>query len=479
MKSNEQISKEMHEIAKGISEFSSCAPFVSILQPRRDFREQPAQLLQPNDRMVDFTSMSMSYHAIDKNPVDISRCYLINEAIKENAKYALFVDEDTVLPCYGAFNLIEASMKHPDAIIVGVYYFKLGRPMISYLDEGHRSFPADVTPNTGLLRDIPLCGLGCALIPLSVIKKIQAKFQDIPLFCIVPPNYWGDPSVKAISEDAWFYRLVSLCGVEVICDTSVQCLHMELSTGKYTAHPNINLDDYITNVPIASRLILKDRERILTDYMSRTRQAAFVNGFDNPIVSLPVDYSKETFEIVKNCLTDVQCTQNYYEISRLCERLKKLEPQTVLEIGIDKGGSMNVWLQFAKSDGLYVGVDTTAKFIAKREHKQVKKFIEADSCNPETLEKVKEALGGKQVDFLFIDGGYDERTVTSDFNMYSPLVRKGGIIAFHDIHDGASFGVKKLWEVLKKVYENEPNVIEEFVNTEAQMPFGIGMIKVP
>ncbi|MCS7366302.1 MAG: class I SAM-dependent methyltransferase [archaeon YNP-WB-062] len=37
------------------------------------------------------------------------------------------------------------------------------------------------------------------------------------------------------------------------------------------------------------------------------------------------------------------------------------------------------------------------------------------------------------MDFLFIDGDHTYEGVKKDFEMYSPLVRGGGIIAFHDI----------------------------------------------
>jgi len=42
-------------------------------------------------------------------------------------------------------------------------------------------------------------------------------------------------------------------------------------------------------------------------------------------------------------------------------------------------------------------------------------------------------LNGEPLDFLFIDGDHTYEGVKRDFEMYSPLVRNGGIIAFHDI----------------------------------------------
>jgi predicted O-methyltransferase YrrM len=59
--------------------------------------------------------------------------------------------------------------------------------------------------------------------------------------------------------------------------------------------------------------------------------------------------------------------------------------------------------------------------------------IQGDSHSIDTLNKIKRILNGKKLDFLFIDGDHSYKGVKKDFEMYSPLVRKGGIIAFHDI----------------------------------------------
>ena len=56
-----------------------------------------------------------------------------------------------------------------------------------------------------------------------------------------------------------------------------------------------------------------------------------------------------------------------------------------------------------------------------------------NSHNPNTYEKVKVLLESQKLDFLFIDGDHSYEGVKTDFELYSPLVKKGGIISFHDI----------------------------------------------
>ena len=269
MRSAKEISEEMHAIAVEHCQTRQ-KPYISILQPRRSFKETPAQQLQSwKNRMIDMTSVAVSFHGIDGNPVDSARCYLMEKAIEDDAKYALFVDEDTALPYFGVRNLIKTSEKYPDAIISGIYYVKFGNVMMSVLDEAERWVLPDVTPNSGLIRNVVSTGLGCALIPLTVIKKLKEKFEGIPLFCIVPENTWGDDKVTFMGEDTWFYALCKKAGIEVIGDTSVQCVHMELKTGKYEAHPDVCLDDYLTNIPLTIPLTMTDRPRVSKDYNDR------------------------------------------------------------------------------------------------------------------------------------------------------------------------------------------------------------------
>lgn len=269
MKTKEQIVKEIYEIAK---EFSTTRqkPYITILQPRRSFKETPAQQLQDwKNRHIDVTSVAVSYHAIDGNPVDLARCYLMEKAFEDDAKYALFVDEDTVLPYNGVNDMLEVSKKYPNAIISGIYYVKFGNVMMTVKDEEGRWVLPNVEPNAPLIRNVVSTGLGCCLIPMHIIKTLKEKFEDIPLFCIVQDGMWDDPDITFIGEDAWFFNLTRKCGFETIGVPSVQCLHMELATGKYAAHPDVDLSDYITNIPITEPLTMKDRERVSKEYIER------------------------------------------------------------------------------------------------------------------------------------------------------------------------------------------------------------------
>lgn len=484
MKTKEEITNEIHALAK---EFSTTRqkPYVTILCPRRSLKETPAQQLQDwKNRMIDVTSVAVSFHAIDGNPVDAARCYLMEKALEDDPKYVLFVDEDTAIPYNGVKDMIDVSEKFPNAIISGIYYVKFGNVMMSVLDEEDRWVLPNVNPDAPLIRNVMSTGLGCALIPMHIIKTMKKRFEDIPLFCIVPENTWGDPDVTFIGEDAWFFNLVRKCGFETIGVPSVQCLHMELATGKYAAHPDVVLSNYVTNMPPTVPLTMEDRLRVSKEYIERICKPQ-IDDYKS-VENLPISYSEDTLNRALRYLElPIKNTQNHYEVSSLCEHLQSLRPTRVLEIGVEEGGSLLLWAEFSVEKAKLIGVDDkiSKEIIEDNIQKNVKGekrlvFFNGDSRTKETIMNVVDELGNDKLDFLFIDGGHEYSTVKADYENYSPLVRKGGIIALHDIDSSinkeGTEGARRLWQELKAKYKNT----EEYVNTEAPVHFGIGVIFV-
>ena len=134
-----------------------------------------------------------------------------------------------------------------------------------------------------------------------------------------------------------------------------------------------------------------------------------------------------------------------------------------LEIGVSSGGSLACWQVLLEPDGILIGIDFNVcdpvyGWIGVME--QAKKRFEndsrihlltADSRKEETVEKVKELLGGKLLDFLYIDGEHSIEVATSDYDLYSPLVKENGIIAFHDATKNSN--VRKATENTCKVFD--------------------------
>jgi predicted O-methyltransferase YrrM len=70
------------------------------------------------------------------------------------------------------------------------------------------------------------------------------------------------------------------------------------------------------------------------------------------------------------------------------------------------------------------------------------------------------------IDILFIDGSHEYEDVKADFEAFYPYVKKGGVIAFHDIK-GQWVGVIKYWDEVQK-----KGVLEDIGNVSS-LGFGV------
>ncbi len=191
--------------------------------------------------------------------------------------------------------------------------------------------------------------------------------------------------------------------------------------------------------------------------------------------------------------------QERSEIGALLNVIAETRPRTVLEIGTSNGGSLFLFARVAEPDALLVSVDLPhgefgGGYPAWRGHLyqsfaapgQRIRLLRADSHEPRTLDAVRTALEGRQVDVLFIDGDHTYEGVKRDYEMYSSLVREGGLIAFHDIVPANPTGprprndfdlqggdVPRYWAELRSSHR-----VDEFVEDWSSGRFGIGAIRV-
>lgn len=176
--------------------------------------------------------------------------------------------------------------------------------------------------------------------------------------------------------------------------------------------------------------------------------------------------------------------QNDEEVEKLVEEFKQLDPRgTVLEIGSLHGGTLKRWMEHMVPWGKCISIDMLHDnpiIAAEQKHCHRKVWhewadarniafccFENDSKDPNIVEAVGMIM--PIVDFLFIDGDHSEEGVRADWNNYGPMVRDGGMVAFHDIVGGHWPGVEKLWAEIKTKYRHQ-----EF--TIAKVNYGIGVL---
>ena len=257
MYNRDKILATMQEI---YDESKSIAPYVVIAQPRRDLKETAAQNFDGYEGLhIDLLGFSHGFVNIGGEKVDVARNYLIEQCLESGAKYMLFVGEDTVLPYDGFKILHETAEKNPDSVVVGVYYIKCSDAMIMVRNNDWITIP-NVDP--GQLIEAWQTGMDAMLIPISLLKQMKEEAPDLP-FCCIANNVEGPKgTIPFIGEDNFFVHRLHKRGTKLLVNTDVQCLHMDLASGMYTAHPSVDLKRYYTNIKPTRPLTLDDKDFI-------------------------------------------------------------------------------------------------------------------------------------------------------------------------------------------------------------------------
>lgn len=169
-------------------------------------------------------------------------------------------------------------------------------------------------------------------------------------------------------------------------------------------------------------------------------------------------------------------SQNLEEFEELLKEYEKLSPKYFMEIGSLYGWSLQHFIHYGSNESTAVVVDLPVRYfvgaedrrVIKQEHnyknewpkwakeKKCKLFlIPNSSLNQTTFQKVQNILDDNKLDFLFIDGDHRYEAIKSDYEMYSPLVKKGGIIGFHDIGEKEEGGGNRFWLEIKSKFKHK------------------------
>lgn len=181
--------------------------------------------------------------------------------------------------------------------------------------------------------------------------------------------------------------------------------------------------------------------------------------------------------------------QVHSEFQRFASVVAGLRPKFVLEIGTCFGGTLFVLSRLADPTATIVSVDLPGgKYGGGYQSLRVPLYrqfpgkerklhlIRDNSHTLETQKKVQQILGDNKLDLMFIDGDHTYDGVKADFIGYLPLVRTGGMIAFHDIADhpkDASCEVWRFWNEIKGQYRHE-----EIIEDRKQGWAGIGILTI-
>ena len=170
------------------------------------------------------------------------------------------------------------------------------------------------------------------------------------------------------------------------------------------------------------------------------------------------------------------------EFGAFLQFVHDLQPRTVVEIGTNTGASIWALGQICKPDTLLITVDISDASLVRgpfRDHirtptrvwrlgRPVMRLVLTQDGRTyhrlvgnsqsmvirELVEAIMQIHGRETIDALFIDGDHTYEGVQRDFEIYTPLVRKGGLVALHDIVENDWVKTKncfvfRLWNDLK------------------------------
>ena len=110
--------------------------------------------------------------------------------------------------------------------------------------------------------------------------------------------------------------------------------------------------------------------------------------------------------------------QYFLEFVHAYFRIRNILNPVVVEIGVMNNAQKPFYRELLNAE--HIGIDIRGN-----------PDILGPSQSPETINRLKERLGGLPIDLLFIDGDHTYGAVKSDYETYGPLTRH--IIALHDI----------------------------------------------
>jgi predicted O-methyltransferase YrrM len=168
------------------------------------------------------------------------------------------------------------------------------------------------------------------------------------------------------------------------------------------------------------------------------------------------------------------------EIASLLVLLRAEQPRHVLEIGTANGGTLYLLSWASAPNARILSLDIKnyepphrRVFESFGRGTQQVRVMQGDSHLDVTRDAVR-GFFGDDLDFLLIDGDHSAASVRRDYELFAPLVRPGGLIAFHDIVDGPEElvgGVPAFWRDVRAELDDPLELVESW----AQGGFGIGV----
>lgn len=139
--------------------------------------------------------------------------------------------------------------------------------------------------------------------------------------------------------------------------------------------------------------------------------------------------------ILNNYITDKNSKHSYLPLyDKLLQPIKHVA-NNIIEIGVQRGGSIKLWLEYFSKATIY-GCDIHDSIIIENQSlKTNNRIILNLNENAYTKEYVKKNFKSKKFDFLIDDGPHTYSSQEKFIELYSPLLSDNGILIIEDVQD--------------------------------------------
>lgn len=110
----------------------------------------------------------------------------------------------------------------------------------------------------------------------------------------------------------------------------------------------------------------------------------------------------------------------------------RTQPVRLLEIGIQNGGSLELWSKYFPNAERLVGCDINPGCAALTYEDARISVIVADANTDEAFERIVERT--PSIDLIIDDGSHTSSDIVRSFNRYFPLLKDGGLFVAEDLH---------------------------------------------
>lgn len=124
--------------------------------------------------------------------------------------------------------------------------------------------------------------------------------------------------------------------------------------------------------------------------------------------------------------------ENYIDIydKQFIEFVKKNEPINLLEIGVQNGGSLEIWEKFFPENSTFIGLDINPKCAKLDLGDNVRVFC----CNAADDNALNKLLGNLEFDIIIDDGSHTSSDIITTFKSCFSRVKPSGFYVIEDLH---------------------------------------------